>query len=76
MLIKNVCCDAYNKCVLMLIKKVLPEIQRKWVITFVITLLTLLSFALIFSYFWVNSQINPINVNNSLMEIILPKNRM
>ena len=31
--------DAYKKCVLMLIKKVSPEIQIKWVIIFVITLL-------------------------------------
>ena len=33
------CIDAYKKCVLMLIKKVSPEIQIKWVIIFVITLL-------------------------------------
>jgi len=31
--------------------------------SFVITLLTLLSFVLIFSYFWVNSQINPIKAD-------------
>ena len=33
------CIDAYKKCVLVLIKKVLPGIQRKCVIICVITLL-------------------------------------
>jgi len=40
MLIK-MCVGAYKKRVLDAYKKVLPEIQRKWVIIFVITLLVI-----------------------------------